>query len=278
MTMLAPALAAPALPHSLVRFEPRFAAMALLLGLLAVPTLAASLLDDRSFLGTAIWIKPLKFEIALALYLGTLALYARWLPRGMTGRRWYRIYSAVVVAAVAAEILWIGGAAAFGTGSHFNVATPRMAMLYSAMGVAAVTLTSAALVYGIAIWRNAEAGLAPALRLGLGLGLVLTFALTLIAAGALSLSAGHLVGGSGGDAGGLAPMGWARGGGDLRVAHFFATHAMHAVPLAALGATRLLPARAASLATLGFVAAYAGLTAFTFAQALDGRPFLPMLG
>ena len=54
------------------------------------------------------------------------------------------------------------------------------------MGVLAVMLTSATLVYGIAIWRNRATGLPPALHLAIALGLVLTFVLTVPVAGTLS--------------------------------------------------------------------------------------------
>ena len=60
--------------------EPRFTAMAIMLALLAIPTLAALGLDARSFEGLNPWIKPLKFELSLGLYLITLAFFARFVP------------------------------------------------------------------------------------------------------------------------------------------------------------------------------------------------------
>ena len=110
------------------------------------------------------------------------------------------------------------------------------------------------------------------------LGLGLTFALTLVFAGTLSQNGGHFVGGGGSDAGGLWLMGWSREVGDLRVAHFFGTHAMHLVPLFGFLAGRLLAPGAAVASTWGFAAAYTGLCIATFLQALAGRPFLPLLG
>ena len=117
------------------------------------------------------------------------------------------------------------------------------------MGVFAVILTSMSLAYGVLIARSDRAPRDPALRLGLVLGLVLTFALTMVFAGTLSQNGSHFVGGSGSDAGGLPLMGWARDGGDLRVAHFFGTHALHAIPLAGFLAGRWLAPRAAVLTT-----------------------------
>jgi hypothetical protein len=73
-------------------------------------------------------------------------------------------------------------------------------------------------------------------------------------------------------------MGWSREMGDLRIAHFFGTHAMHAVPLFGFVAGRTLAPRAAVAATWLFALLWTGFCLATFVQALAGRPFLPMLG
>jgi hypothetical protein len=245
---------------------------------LMLPTGLAMLLDGRELLDIDIWTKPLKFQAALAIYAFTLAFFARWLPSGTLERRWYRVYAAVVVFSIGFEIAAIGGAAAYGVASHFNEATPLNAWIYGLMGVFAVTLTSMSLAYGVLIARSDRGPRDPALRLGLVLGLVLTFVLTVVLAGTLSQNGSHFVGGSGSDAGGLWLMGWARDGGDLRVAHFFGTHAMHAVPLAGFLAGRWLAPRAALAMTWAAALAWTLLCVATFAQALAGRPFLPMLG
>lgn len=261
----------------LFRREPYFAAIASLMVIAMAPTLFAMAVDPRQFQGIDIWEKPLKFQVALAVYLGTLALFAGWLPKGMTGRLTYRIFSGVVCAAVIAEMVWIGGAAANGIGSHFNVADPVMGALYGLMGVLAVTLTSASLVYGIAFLRDRNSALDPAFRLSLGLGLVLTFVMTLVTAGYMSSAAGHWVGGNASDAEAIALMGWARDGGDLRVAHFFSTHALHFIPAAGFVAASTLRPDAAKATVWIASIAYAAFTAFTFLQAIAGRPFLSFL-
>ena len=242
------------------------------------PTEVAMLLDGRELLGIDIWSKPLKFQAALAIYAVTLAAYARWLPSGTLERRWYRVYSAVIAFSIGFEIAAIGGASAYGAGSHFNETTPLNTWLYGFMGVFAVILTSMSLVYGILIARSDQAPRDPAPRLGLVLGLVLTFVLTLVLAGTLSNNGSHFVGGAGSDAGGLLLMGWSRDGGDLRVAHFFGTHALHAAPLAGFLAGRWLAPGPAIATTWAAALAWTLLSVATFVQALAGKPFLPMLG
>jgi hypothetical protein len=258
--------------------EPVFTRLGLAVALALVPLLAAYHLDPRLVEGSPAWLKPVKFHIALAVYLLTLAVFARWLPVGFTEGRAYRLYAACVSVAIIGELVWIGGASALGTISHFNVSSPVWEAIYGLMGVFAVGLTSVSLVYGIAILRNRASGLASALRLGIGWSLVLTFVLTVIVAGYLAGNDGHFVGVPADPSNGLWLLGWSRETGDLRVAHFLATHAMHLVPLAALGASAFLGARAAVAATLAATGLYAALVLFTFAQALQGLPFLPWLG
>ncbi len=257
--------------------EPLLAGATLCLLAMIPPTLVALALDPRTLHGINVWVKPLKFEIALAVYLGTLAWFASWLPPGMPQRPWFRRYTAVVVFCIAAELIWILGAAAYGVGSHFNRATPALATLYGLMGLFAVVLTSLSLAYAVLIARH-PAPLDPVLRLALVSGLGLTFVLTVLVAGYMASGTGHWVGGQRSDQAGLALMGWARAGGDLRVAHFFATHAMHALPLFGLTASRLLAPAAGRLAVWLFSGLYTAGVLYTFSAALAGQPFLAWLG
>jgi hypothetical protein len=253
--------------------SPRYAPLAILLVLAMVPLSLAFALDARVFQGINVWIKPLKFHAALVVYLLTLAWFARFAAPEVTGRPWWRWHERAVVVAVVLELVWIVGAAAVATGSHFNRSTPLMGAIYGFMGLAAILLTSASATMAFAVHRHRGGTLSPAVRAGLVWGLALTLPLTLVTAGTLSGMGSHWVGGSASDAGGLPLMGWSRDGGDLRVAHFFATHALHVVPVVALGCARLFgrealaPVRVAALAYTAFVAG-------TFVQALMGRPFL----
>ncbi len=273
----APALA-PSLPQTILmrlyRDEPLFTAAGLFIAAMIVPTLAAHGLDARQFNGLNVWDKVLKFEFALSVWLLTLAFYARFLPSGFVNRLWYRVYSIAVVFAIGAELAWVGGAAANGIGSHFNVATPLMGTLYAMMGAFALLLTSASLVYGIAIRGNRSAGLPDTMKLAVWTSLVTTFVLTVLFAGYLSSAGGHWVGGTPSDTNGAFFFGWSRDGGDLRVGHFLSTHVLHVVPLAALAWLRITGnlSRTAVTTMLTLYVAFAG---FTFVQALMGQPFLP---
>lgn len=232
--------------------------LTLFVALAALPLMVAYALDSRMFQGDNIWLKPLKFHLALAVYTGTLVLFAMLLPEGTFSSRRWRVYIGIVTACILAELLWISGAAALGTASHFNVAGVWM-LLYSLMGVAAVTLTSLSLAMGLVFWRHR----ADPLMLSIAVGLVLTFALTIPIAGTMSSGTSHLVGTP--ITGARLPFfGWSAEVGDLRLAHFLATHALHVVPLAGLtGSRRVVWATAA-----GFTA----LVLWCFARALMGLP------
>jgi hypothetical protein len=178
-----------------------------------------------------------------------------------------------VVFAVAAEIIWIGRAASLGIASHFNESSPILAWTYRLMGGLAVLLTSSALVYGILILRDRNSRLDPALKLSVGLGLVLTFVLTVAVAGYMASRGGHFVGSSSTNVPGAPLMGWARDRGDLRVAHFFATHAMHFIPAFGFLAALALPTVLAYRAVIGFSAVFTVFVYYTFGEALMGQPF-----
>ncbi|HAY07077.1 MAG TPA: hypothetical protein PKV67_16240 [Hyphomonas sp.] len=271
-----PASGTSQLPNRLMADEPRFTLLGVVLAFALIPVFAAMAVETRTYQDMNVWMKPAKFMISLSLYTLNLALFARFLPAGMTARRRYRAYSTFVVLCILAEMIWIGGAAAMGVGSHFNRSTPELALIYTLMGVIAISLTTASLVFGIAILRNRASGLAPGLRLSIGLGLVLTFVLTVPVAMTMAMGTGHLVGTP--QTGAMLPvMGWSREVGDLRIAHFFATHAMQLLPLFGL-LTLALPRHLAVPAVWTAAAGYAALVIATFVQALAGQPFLQWMG
>jgi hypothetical protein len=233
-------------------------------------TLPALLLDGRMFQGENVWVKPIKFQIALAVYLVTLAVFASLLPKDAATTRRLRWIGLALTLGTLAELLWVGGSAMFATASHYNP-HPVMSAIYLSMGGVATVLILGSLMMGLSFWTARDSHLPEPLRLSLALGLILTFALTLPAAGTLAALPGHFIGTP--VTGAVVPiMGWSREVGDLRVAHFLAMHALHAVPLIGIAAMGLSnPALARGLVWAGALG-YAALTAFAFVQALAGQP------
>lgn len=258
------------------RRQPVLWGAAVFLLLMIPPTLVALLLDGRTVNDINVWIKPLKFEVSLALYLGTLAWFWEYLAPTARESRGLRTFAVVSVTLIAFEIAYIALQSARGVGSHFNEATPVEGIVFTLMGIAALVFTAFAAVLGVAIARLPRSDLSPAFRLAVVLGLILTTVLGGAAGIAIAANGGHWVGAAATDAGGLPIFGWTRQGGDLRVAHFFGLHALQVLPVAGWLIARRRPE------STGLVWIVAGgfvlLTAYTLIEALAGRPFLPLLG
>lgn len=257
--------------------EPVMALSGVMLLLLALPTGAAVIFDETMLQGQSIWLKTLRFQLSLAIYLLTLSAYARWLPSRFLADPRHRLAAWLVVVAGLIDLVAIAGPAAAGVPAHFAEKNRLLEAGFAFAGFFALLITTMSAVYGILIADSDRAPRSPAFRTGLVLGLVLSFALTLVVTGYIVQTGGHLVMGIS-DEGGLFFFGWSRVGGDLRVAHFFGLHAMHAVPLAGWMADRLLPGPRALVATLTAACVYVILSLWVFAQALMGLPFFPALG
>jgi len=220
-----------------------------------------------------VWLKPMHFELSIAIHLATLALLVPFLSETWQRSRLIRWTMLISVFANVAEVIYISLQAARGEASHFNQTSPLAFALYGLMGLGAVLIVLGSGVFGYGIWRSPAPAGSPNLHWGAALGLMLGSGATFLLAGYLSQQHGHLVGGPQTDAFGLPFLGWATRGGDLRVPHFFATHAMQALPIAGLVADRL-----GFLRTNWLMPAAAGLyfaaVLALFAQAVMGLPFM----
>jgi hypothetical protein len=264
------------LPNALLRRQRALTATGLLMLALMAPTFAALLADPRTLHGISVWMKPLKFQASLGLYLLTLAWFFGDLPERVRRGPVVRSLVAVAVAASLFEIAYIALQAGRGLASHFNVGDPFHATMYGLMGLGAVALTAVSPALAALLVRHRPRHLSTAFWLSVVIGLALTFVLGAGVGGVLSSMDGHWIGGVRSDAGGVPVVGWSRTGGDLRIAHFLGIHAMHALPAVGFAAGRLLAPTRAVAAVLAASLAYAALTAAMFAMALQGRPLLPL--
>jgi hypothetical protein len=275
MTMFVSAPAAGHLPRlsgASAHFEPRLLCTGLAILALMVPTAFALALDPRTLNDIPIWIKPLKFQASVGVYLLTLAWFLAVLPEGVRRGRAVAVLVAVAVAASAFEIAYITLQAARGLASHYNVGDPFHGAMYTLMGIGAVTLTAMSPAVAVLLWRHRPARWSTAFWLSVVLGLVLTFVLGAGAGAVLSAGDGHWIGGVRSDAGGVPVFGWSRTGGDLRAAHFLGMHAMHVLPVVGLIAGRLLRPWQAIGGVILAASAYSAGTGLVFWLALRGVP------
>jgi hypothetical protein len=246
----------------------------LILAALLLPTSLAYSIDERLIAGASVWAKPLKFELSLALHMATLALLVGVLTPIVRASRTVRWSALAIAFAAIGEIMYICLQASRGRASHFNNSTPVEGFAYGLMGIGSLVLVIGPLIIGIMIWRQGRPATGAGLHLGASLGLILGCVATLITAGVLSSSpTGHWIGSVQSDANSLPLFGWSTTGGDLRVAHFFATHAMQGLPIVGLLADRLFPA-AARGAVLVATLVWALIVIATFLQALSGQPLV----
>ena len=244
---------------------------ALFYAVLCVFTLAGFMVDERTIAEVSVWQKPFKFSLSITVYFATLAWLAPLLSQAFWSGPVGRGITWAAISMAALEVGYIYLMAGLGEASHFNLSTPLTAVMYSLMGVGAMTMVGVCLVQGLAIGWSHRQRLHEPFLLAVVFGLVLTFVLGGGFGSYLGSQMTHWVGAPATDAGGLPLFNWSRDGGDLRVAHFFGMHAMQVLP--AVG--WLLTGRAGGAALVLLATfAYAALTTITFAQALNGLPFV----
>jgi hypothetical protein len=273
----APVSEAPARPHR------PLLALAIAMAVGAAFCVVALLVDPRELAGQPVWAKPLKFCLSIAVYALTLAWLIGLLPRR---RRLGRILGTVATAGLVVEMVVIGGGAAVGAASHFDVSTPLHSVMWTTMAVSIVVVWLATLVLALLLARVplGDAALTVAVRAGLVIGLVgMALAFLMIGPTADQISdyqgvvGAHAVGVPDGGTG-LPLLGWSTTGGDLRIPHFVGMHALQGLPLLAIGLRLLgrrvpllaysaVRARLLVLASVG----WAGVVAITCWQALRGQ-------
>lgn len=258
------------------RREPVLAGTGILIGLAAIPMALAGVLDPRVFNGIDVWIKPVKFATAIFLYMLTLAFFAGWVNRKDRQKWWFKAAVWTVAAAALFEIVYISYQASLAEASHYNRTDVLHIVLYALMGVGATLMVAFSGLLAFLVQRNRALNVAPAIRDSVVIGLALTFVLTMIVAGTLSAWGSHWIGGVHSDAGGMILTGWSRDGGDLRVAHLFATHAMHFIPIFGVASAYIFGAGNRRPVWV-FSALFTSFIAFLYFQALAGQPFLPFI-
>jgi hypothetical protein len=260
--------------------------LAAVMAVLTVATGVLAIADPREILGQNAWFKPLKFALSIGIYAVTLAWLIGQVRRF---RRAADVLGTLTAVALLVEIVIIIGAAAAGSTSHFNIATPLNGALWAVMGGSIVVVWLASVVVGIAVALSPgpDAARNLAVRAGITLAIVgmgLAFLMTGPTADQLDdfqgVAGAHAVGVADGGPG-LPFLGWSTEGGDLRIPHFIGMHALQAIPLGLL-ALELLSRRVAvlrvprvrfRLVLIGALAFAAMLGILTW-QALIGEPIV----
>lgn len=248
-------------------------------GLFSIALLAFLVLgqfDQRIIGGVGIWSKPANFAFATALHFATFAIILQFLSANYSGAKWLQAVAIVSIAAAIFEVGYIAIQAGRGLGSHFNTSTPFYAAMYSLMAIGAVLVLLPAPFIGGLTLLDDDAALSSAARLAAGIGLIGGTILTVVTAFRLGANGGHFVG-TPPPNGLLMPLtGWSLAVGDLRPAHFFATHMMQALPVVGFLLGRFVEPRMAVVGVTITGIIWTAICIFAFRTALLGRPISAM--
>lgn len=226
-----------------------------------------------SFHGINPWIKPIKFSLSFSTFATTISVFllALRIPEWQL-----RLARRVIAVSVALEIFSLAaqaGRGIYAAGSHTLLdsllaqMTNSMVMINTAIVTAMFFLLCLNRVHSSLVDRPMLA----ALRYSVAIFLIGN------AVGGYMLARGsHTVGAPDGGRG-LPFVNWSTIGGDLRIAHFIAIHAIQIVPLFAYILAQMAPiptVKQRKLAVAALAIAVALAVGATFVQAAMGRPLL----
>jgi uncharacterized protein YhhL (DUF1145 family) len=220
--------------------------MLLALGL----TYLASLTDTRTIREVGIWVKPMKFMAATALFVWTTVWVISITNTSVGNSQAYIWITALIIVTSLFEVVYITYQGSQVAASHYNNSDRLHIILFGVMAIAAVGLTASQAWLAWEIWKEQSVLGLSIVTSGVVIGLTLTFILSTIS--------GFLLGGNQPPAGvGLPVVGWHLYR-DIRPSHFLAVHAQQFIPLLGLLAERF----GGHYANLGLIA---GTATYLFA-------------
>jgi hypothetical protein len=242
---------------------------------LAVPVFAAlAMFSAGTAAGGNPWIKPIKFSLSFSTFASTISL----LLMALQIPQWQlKLARRVIAASVALEIFSLGAQAWRSAYSHsgyllldstLSLTTNSMVMINTAIVCWMLALFCANRVRTDVVDRPMVSAIRYSIMIFLAGNAI----------GGYMLSRGsHTVGTADGGPG-LPFVNWSTIGGDLRIAHFIAIHAIQIVPLFAYILSQMAPipaVRQRKLAVAALAIVVGGAVGATFIQAALGRPLVP---
>ena len=195
-------------------------------------TYMVSLSDARTLREVGIWIKPMKFMAATAVFAWTTVWLSQLVNTAFTHGQAYKRISLLLFVTSLFEVVYITYQASHGAASHYNTSDPWHAFMFGLMAVAAVGLTASQGWLAWEIWKTRRTNRLTVTSWGAIIGLMLTFVLSTVS--------GFMLGGNQPPAGpGLPVVGWHLHH-DIRPSHFLGVHAQQLIPLWGIFVDRFL--------------------------------------
>ena len=252
-----------------------------------VVSIIGLLIDDRILQYVPIWLKPFKFSVSSLIFIGSILFLLKYI----SNKKFIILTNKIVSYGLIIELIIIFFQVFRGKMSHFNNQTFEDMILFQIMAITIVCVWLGFGVYAWKLFRTSEFGNDLLLK-GLQVGAFITF-LTMPFAFVMPQPSktqlqeiiknksqiGLIVGShtvDEKDPSQTYPLtGWAKTGGDLRIAHFLGLHALQILPILALllnGINLSLTNKKKLLSTTGIF--YFIIVVMTLVQALKGISLL----
>lgn len=236
---------------------------------LLVLCVAALPFDHRLILGLNPWVKPIKFLISAMIFLISMAVLLSVVGRLGAWRRVRTVLGWGFGLAMTIENVIIAMQSLRGVRSHMNISNAFDATAFGIMGVV-IAINTVLVAVLLVLYLTTRTEIPAAVTWGIRLGLFVLVAGSLEGV-VMVTHFSHTIGAKDGLAG-LPFLNWSTGHGDLRVAHFFALHALQFFTLAGWGLSRTqLRQGLQVLGVFVFAAGYSGMVWWLFVEALAGR-------
>jgi hypothetical protein len=206
-------------------------------------TYMVSLNDARTLREVGIWVKPMKFMAATAVFAWTTVWVTQLVNIAVTRGQAYKRISLLLLVTSLFEVVYITYQASHGAASHYNTSDPWHAFMFGLMAVAAVGLTTSQGWLAWEIWKTRLTSRLTVTSWGVIIGLMFTFVLSTVS--------GFMLGGNQPPAGpGLPAVGWHLNQ-DIRPSHFLGVHAQQFIPLWGIFVDRFLQSYATQALVAG---------------------------
>jgi hypothetical protein len=193
--------------------------------LMTVFCLIQAMYSHESILGTANYLKPLKYFTTLCLMSWTLG----WLISYADSKTVKKIVPAMASLSMIVYSAIILFQANKSTTSHYNTSSPFNTMMYYVMCVMALLFLISIFVLTFSFFRQRKIKLSQHYTWGIRMGLAI-FCLSLLVGMLMVVLGKHSIGGPDGSKG-LHFLNWSKKYGDLRVSHLMGLFSLQIIPL-----------------------------------------------
>lgn len=225
--------------------------------------------DDRQLTGINVWIKPAKFLISTIVLLWTIGWYLLHYPFSEKSQH---LIAIGLTSLLTFENILISIQAYRGVNSHYNIATPFDAAIFSAMGFA-IGLITLYMVWFLLKSFSSKLDFSNHMKWGFRIAWFALIFGSAVGGSAMIEQSAHSVGIADGGSG-IPFLNWSTEGGDLRVAHFLGLHAIQIIPLVIFFLEKKMKFKSAvPIISIGFAGLYLAFIIFTYYQAKAGVSF-----